>query len=268
MAAEYVAQAFSTTESLVAQARSCAYHQGALRDLASHLPDQDEALDRALEEAVQQRDERAFTHLLLAALSGGRNVDARHLREGAALFPDLDTLGVAATHCTGDVSEALLGAARSGRMGWEREAAALLLSAWWCQANRDGEMPPSLLGQARTLARKTLFDTEVQFVLLALSDILQDEGLSSLLSEVDMPWSRAVVDHLVEGLIERSQHEVLVHVPQQAEPSRLTGYTVRRSVPRIGRNAPCPCGSGKKYKRCCLSKGIGTSFVTPRTWRG
>ena len=21
--------------------------------------------------------------------------------------------------------------------------------------------------------------------------------------------------------------------------------------PRIGRNAPCPCGSGKKYKKCC-----------------
>ncbi|HSL84651.1 MAG TPA: SEC-C metal-binding domain-containing protein [Thermoanaerobaculia bacterium] len=20
----------------------------------------------------------------------------------------------------------------------------------------------------------------------------------------------------------------------------------------VGRNAPCPCGSGKKYKRCCL----------------
>ena len=23
---------------------------------------------------------------------------------------------------------------------------------------------------------------------------------------------------------------------------------------KIGRNTPCPCGSGKKYKRCCLSK--------------
>jgi uncharacterized protein YecA (UPF0149 family) len=22
---------------------------------------------------------------------------------------------------------------------------------------------------------------------------------------------------------------------------------------RVGRNEPCPCGSGKKYKRCCLS---------------
>lgn len=23
---------------------------------------------------------------------------------------------------------------------------------------------------------------------------------------------------------------------------------------KIGRNDPCPCGSGKKYKKCCLSK--------------
>lgn len=24
-----------------------------------------------------------------------------------------------------------------------------------------------------------------------------------------------------------------------------------RPYPKIGRNAPCPCGSGKKYKHCC-----------------
>ena len=24
--------------------------------------------------------------------------------------------------------------------------------------------------------------------------------------------------------------------------------------PKVGRNAPCPCGSGKKYKKCCLKK--------------
>lgn len=24
--------------------------------------------------------------------------------------------------------------------------------------------------------------------------------------------------------------------------------------PKVGRNAPCPCGSGKKYKKCCLNK--------------
>ena len=27
--------------------------------------------------------------------------------------------------------------------------------------------------------------------------------------------------------------------------------TVRRAAPKIGRNDPCPCGSGKKYKHCC-----------------
>jgi SEC-C motif domain protein len=29
------------------------------------------------------------------------------------------------------------------------------------------------------------------------------------------------------------------------------GQTVRRETPKIGRNDPCPCGSGKKYKKCC-----------------
>lgn len=29
---------------------------------------------------------------------------------------------------------------------------------------------------------------------------------------------------------------------------------VVRTSPKIGRNEPCPCGSGKKYKKCCLNK--------------
>lgn len=28
--------------------------------------------------------------------------------------------------------------------------------------------------------------------------------------------------------------------------------TFKRSEPKVGRNDPCPCGSGKKYKKCCL----------------
>ena len=27
--------------------------------------------------------------------------------------------------------------------------------------------------------------------------------------------------------------------------------TFRRQAPKVGRNDPCPCGSGKKFKRCC-----------------
>ena len=29
---------------------------------------------------------------------------------------------------------------------------------------------------------------------------------------------------------------------------------VRNAGPRIGRNDPCPCGSGKKYKKCCMPR--------------
>ena len=29
------------------------------------------------------------------------------------------------------------------------------------------------------------------------------------------------------------------------------GATYRRVMPKVGRNDPCPCGSGKKYKQCC-----------------
>ena len=31
----------------------------------------------------------------------------------------------------------------------------------------------------------------------------------------------------------------------------ITGPTVRKTTPDIGRNDPCSCGSGKKYKKCC-----------------
>lgn len=33
----------------------------------------------------------------------------------------------------------------------------------------------------------------------------------------------------------------------------LKNPTVRYETPRPGRNDPCPCGSGKKYKKCCGS---------------
>ena len=45
---------------------------------------------------------------------------------------------------------------------------------------------------------------------------------------------------------------------QYFEAERLLGTdplenmtTFRRSSPKIGRNEPCPCGSGKKFKHCC-----------------
>jgi preprotein translocase subunit SecA len=35
------------------------------------------------------------------------------------------------------------------------------------------------------------------------------------------------------------------------EPGQEKKAPVRRAAPKVGRNDPCPCGSGKKYKQCC-----------------
>jgi preprotein translocase subunit SecA len=35
-----------------------------------------------------------------------------------------------------------------------------------------------------------------------------------------------------------------------AEDIKLPSVTIRRETPKVGRNDPCPCGSGKKYKNC------------------
>jgi uncharacterized protein len=38
---------------------------------------------------------------------------------------------------------------------------------------------------------------------------------------------------------------------RQATVERTIATTFQRDHPKIGRNDPCPCGSGKKYKKCC-----------------
>ncbi len=47
----------------------------------------------------------------------------------------------------------------------------------------------------------------------------------------------------------KSPAEVSQENPSLASFKKIETY--RRSEPRIGRNDPCPCGSGKKYKKCC-----------------
>ena len=38
---------------------------------------------------------------------------------------------------------------------------------------------------------------------------------------------------------------------QQAAAMPQRPQTIRRDVPKVGRNDPCPCGSGRKFKKCC-----------------
>ena len=39
--------------------------------------------------------------------------------------------------------------------------------------------------------------------------------------------------------------------PEGAEPPAKIELPFKREMPKAGRNDPCPCGSGKKFKNCC-----------------
>jgi uncharacterized protein len=51
-----------------------------------------------------------------------------------------------------------------------------------------------------------------------------------------------------EPISREKREEVIVHMAA----GLLGAYRYfRRTAPKVGRNDSCPCGSGKKYKRCC-----------------
>jgi preprotein translocase subunit SecA len=56
-----------------------------------------------------------------------------------------------------------------------------------------------------------------------------------------------VIVHMVgwagSGLSVLQEHRQVSSSAHTSEP--------RRNAPKVGRNDPCPCGSGKKYKKCC-----------------
>jgi preprotein translocase subunit SecA len=43
----------------------------------------------------------------------------------------------------------------------------------------------------------------------------------------------------------------MAEAASQAQGEGAKVKTITRDAPRVGRNDPCPCGSGKKYKKCC-----------------
>ncbi len=85
-------------------------------------------------------------------------------------------------------------------------------------------------------------------------------------------------DAMVEEIREKTVRAILSAVPRVSQPIRRvqvatplsTGFeggerkaarvTIRKTAAeKVGRNDPCPCGSGKKYKNCCGAPGNGNA---------
>jgi uncharacterized protein YecA (UPF0149 family) len=81
-----------------------------------------------------------------------------------------------------------------------------------------------------------------------------------ILSQAKDPQMRKLVislyrKMLVDGVDVKNDKEVKKWLKKHPEAAKggedHKVETVRRAEPKVGRNDPCSCGSGKKYKKCC-----------------
>lgn len=72
----------------------------------------------------------------------------------------------------------------------------------------------------------------------------KDKSASKEMKEFEEEW----MDTPREAFEGKTPREMIAENPELALPKKVE--TFRRDTPKVGRNDPCPCGSGKKYKKC------------------
>jgi hypothetical protein len=236
---------------LVLRAESTRLSREAIEALAREIPNDAGRVDGLLEECIEGYFARAFTTTALAALHAGIRVDARHLVVGARLLPDPGFIGKLSAHVAGDVVGALVGAVADGRLSWQREAVALFLAAHWSREQGLDGPRAEIARRARMLARVAR-GLEVEAFLAATSTILGDDELTGLIARLPAGMLLPSAARWTEPFLELARAPLLEGLDDDDDAAPST--TRRRAVQRVGRNEPCPCGSGKKYKRCCATR--------------
>lgn len=69
--------------------------------------------------------------------------------------------------------------------------------------------------------------------------------------------------HLVKAAVNDPEHPAQKRLPPLVEQQRSDAKNVlafAQLAAKVGRNEACPCGSGKKFKRCCLSAPQGREW--------
>ncbi len=203
-----------------------------------------EVVDAAFARAESQREIDGATALALVQLAQGRMPDAETVER---IYPDaIDERAaqvlIAAHPERGAILERVLGSRRPDRYQLAM-AAALYLHL------HPGERPPDvLLGVLRTLSRSRPGWAGEGWAVQAVLR-LEDPDLHARY-RID-PKLDVLDETIFEGLAPGATVDAL---PASRSKVLAAGFTARRATPKIGRNDPCHCGSGKKYKKCCFGK--------------
>ena len=121
---------------------------------------------------------------------------------------------------------------------WSR---GFLLGHQWLEELWEEYLPEELAEElAATLMTLTFFSSRALAEAFVAENTGEEQSLETAAATIHEALPRAVAQYAHMG---RSIATVLAgRDADLQEPAQRT---------KVGRNAPCPCGSGKKYKRCC-----------------
>lgn len=67
----------------------------------------------------------------------------------------------------------------------------------------------------------------------------------------DMSWMQCFQKSDQDYEMKEEFEDEFEAIPPEFLSSEYATMPIRRTAPKVGRNETCPCGSGKKFKRCC-----------------
>jgi hypothetical protein len=242
---------------LVAKARMTPMTSAGVRGLAAELVDRDD-LPQFLESPKAAADPDASALLMLAIATAGHPPSTDQAARVLPFVSDSEIFTVLVGATVGDRVTMLLDLVESGHMSDMRDGIALFLCA-----ELLGESPPlpRLLTQMRLVGRRC-YEPIPRWLLGVAASRVGDQNtvqaLSHCIEEGAAPLAAKVADE-VRRSFAGPPADVL---PERPRLKAVSGFTVRRPAQKVSRNAPCPCGSGRKYKKCCL-KADETRLLDP-----
>ena len=232
-----------TSAEVIALARKTPLSRSAVADLAKRVP-AELARDAAVA-ALDSAGANAAMVLAFAAASRGARLPAELVRTLLPEVSSLDHVGPLAFAAEGSPLDLLAAFLEDKRGDLELECLVMLLAA---ELLGDApKIPVALLTRGRWLARHRL-EQEASICLGGAALRIKDPDLSALAAPHVNRAKRA--RKTIEEMLEAA-HLPPLDALSDADGARVsTGFTVRHETPSVGRNDPCPCGSGKKYKKC------------------
>ena len=88
--------------------------------------------------------------------------------------------------------------------------------------------------------------------ILDIQEIYENLLAWELNNSLDNDFDHHFSDKLIEEILSSDESNHDDYVDDYVDNEEQQQYI--RAERKIGRNEPCPCGSGKKYKKCCMNK--------------